>query len=144
MVTEIKKWVCYLIKSVDSNKTYIGATNNLINRLNDHCGLNGQSRGAKYTKGEMWYVVLYVEGFQNKIECLSFEYQFKHIRKKKIDLSNYNLPKSNTIDKRIIDLHKLLVFNKPYHKWNKNILHINFQEYNNIQIINNLKSLLIS
>ena len=26
-------WLCYLIKSVDSNRTYIGATNNLLKRL---------------------------------------------------------------------------------------------------------------
>ena len=70
-------WLCYLIKSVDSNRTYIGATNNLLRRLNDHCGINGKSKGAKATRGEMWYVVLYIDGFDTKIECLSFEYQFK-------------------------------------------------------------------
>ncbi len=128
MSTE-KKWVCYLLKSVDSNKTYVGATNNLIKRLNDHCGINGKSKGAKYTKGEMWYVVLYVEGFRNKIECLSFEYQFKKMRKKKLDLSCYNLKNigNETITKRIQDLFKLILLNKPEHKWNKNFLKINFE-----------------
>ena len=128
MSTE-KKWVCYLIKSVDSNKTYVGATNNLVKRLNDHCGINGKSKGAKYTKGEMWYVVLYVEGFRNKIECLSFEYQFKKMRKKKLDLSAYNLKNigNETITKRIQDLFKLILLNKPEHKWNKSFLNINFE-----------------
>lgn len=74
--------MCYLLKSVDSNKTYVGATNDLFKRLNDHCGINGKSKGAKYTKGEMWYVIIYVQGFRKKIECLSFEYQFKRMRKK--------------------------------------------------------------
>ena len=55
----------------------------------------------------MWYVVLYIDGFENKIECLSFEYQFKRMRQKKLDLSQYQLPNTTTIDKRIIDLSKL-------------------------------------
>lgn len=131
-----KNWLCYLIKSVDTNRTYIGATNNLLRRLNDHCGLNGKSKGAKATKGEMWYVVLYIDGFENKIECLSFEYQFKRMRQKKLDLSQYQLPNTTTIDKRIIDLLKLLILNKPHHKWKKNILTINYLDYNDNKIIN--------
>ena len=128
-MTSEKKWVCYLLKSVDSNKTYVGATNDLVKRLNDHCGINGKSRGAKYTKGEMWYVILYVEGFRTKIECLSFEYQFKRMRKKKLDLSKYNLDDivDNTISKRINDLFKLILLNKPEHKWNKQYLKIIFE-----------------
>lgn len=128
-MTSEKKWVCYLLKSVDSNKTYVGATNDLVKRLNDHCGINGNSRGAKYTKGEMWYVVLFVEGFRTKIECLSFEYQFKRMRKKKLDLSKYNLDEigDNTISKRINDLFKLILLNKPEHKWNKQYLKIIFE-----------------
>ena len=128
-MTSEKKWVCYLLKSVDSNKTYVGATNDLVKRLNDHCGINGKSRGAKYTKGEMWYVILYVEGFRTKIECLSFEYQFKRMRKKKLDLSKYNLDDigDNTISKRINDLFKLILLNKPEHKWNKQYLNIIFE-----------------
>ena len=121
-------WLCYLIKSVDSNRTYIGATNNLERRLNDHCGLNGKSRGAKTTRGEMWYAVLYIDGFKNKIECLSFEYQFKRMRKKNIDISCFNLQSNTTIDKRIIDLYKLFIQNKPLHKWNKEYLNINILE----------------
>ena len=128
-MTSEKKWVCYLLKSVDSNKTYVGATNDLVKRLSDHCGINGKSRGAKYTKGEMWYVVLFVEGFRTKIECLSFEYQFKRMRKKKLDLSKYNLDDicDNTISKRINDLFKLILLNKPEHKWNKQYLKIIFE-----------------
>lgn len=137
-----KEWLCYLIKSVDSNKTYVGATNNLINRLNDHCGLNGKSKGAKATRGEMWYVVLYIDGFKNKIECLSFEYQFKRMRKNKLDISNYNLPHKTTIDKRIQDLTKLLLLNKPHHKWNKDILKIHFLDDMPIEIIENIHSLI--
>lgn len=136
-------WVCYLIKSVDSNRTYIGATNNLERRLNDHCGINGQSRGAKYTRGEMWYVVLYIEGFKNKIECLSFEYQFKRMRNKKIDISKYNYLKNiTTIDKRITDLYKLFIQNKPYHKWCKEYLFINVSEENIREPINLLNDLI--
>ena len=141
-MTSEKKWVCYLLKSVDSNKTYVGATNDLVKRLNDHCGINGKSRGAKYTKGEMWYVVLYVEGFRTKIECLSFEYQFKRMRKKRLDLSIYNLKNigNETITKRIQDLFKLILLNKPEHKWNKNFLKINFENGEN-ELSNRIDSL---
>ena len=137
-----KNWVCYLIKSVDSNKTYIGATNNLVRRLNDHCGLNGKSKGAKYTRGEMWYVILYVEGFTNKIECLSFEYQFKRMSKKKLDINKLNFPNKTRIDIRIIDLYKLLYYNKPTHKWKKTNLIINFLDYTNDTITEQINNLL--
>ncbi len=129
------KWICYLIKSIDSNKTYIGATNNLQRRLNDHCGINGLSRGAKYTRGEMWYVILFVSGFNNKQECLSFEYQFKKIKYSTIDLSSFNLNLSNVdrVYKRIRDLYRLILRNKEYHKWNKEhiTIHILENEYIN-------------
>ena len=140
-----KKWVCYLLKSVDSNKTYVGATNDLFKRLNDHCGINGKSRGAKYTKGEMWYVILYVEGFKSRIDCLSFEYQFKRMRQKYIDLSQYNFKGSDTITKRIQDLFKLILLNKSHHKWNKKHLTVNF-ENGSIEIsdkINQLNKIII-
>jgi len=137
-----KYWVCYLIKSVDSEKTYIGATNNLVRRLNDHCRINGKSKGAKYTAGEMWYVVLYIEGFKTRKECLSFEYQFKHISKNnKIDLSSYNLPNKTTIDKRIRNLYKLFIQNKNYHKWQKEHLRICFEENFDKTIIDGVNKL---
>lgn len=126
-----ENWVCYLIKSTDSNKTYIGATNNLQRRLNDHCGINGSSKGAKYTKGEMWYVVLFVSGFHNKNECLSFEYQFKKIKYNKEDLTIFNLnyfPNSDRVYKRIADLYRLILRNKKHHKWNKDIITIHIME----------------
>ena len=129
------QWVCYLIKSTDSNKTYIGATNNLQRRLNDHCGLNGNSKGAKYTKGEMWYVILFVSGFQNKKECLSFEYQFKKIKFNKIDINIFNLKisSSDRVYKRIGDLYKLILRNKKTHKWRKEIITIHIMETDYIQ-----------
>ena len=123
-----QEWVCYLIKSTDSNKTYVGATNNLERRLNDHCGLNGISKGAKATKGEMWYVLLFISGFKTKQECLSFEYQFKRMRNQKYDLSKFKLNNLSSIDKRINDLYKLFLQNKAYHKWNKEYLIINLLE----------------
>jgi predicted GIY-YIG superfamily endonuclease len=137
------QWICYLIKSTDSNKTYIGATNNLLRRLNDHCGLNGNSKGAKYTKGEMWYVILFISGFQNKQECLSFEYQFKKIKYSNIDLSSFNLFSSSgdRVYKRIGDLYRLILRNKVNHKWDKNLItvHILEKDYiNPIKLIQDL------
>ena len=51
------------------------------------------------------------------------------MRKKKLDLSKYNLDDigNNTIAKRINDLFKLIILNKPEHKWNKQYLKIIFE-----------------
>ena len=75
----------YMIKSVSSkkNKTYVGYTNNIKNRLNKH----NTNKGAKSTKGYKWKII-YKKKFKTKNEAMSFEYKLKKdkvIRKKIID-----------------------------------------------------------
>ncbi len=70
-------WLCYLLKSNNSNKTYVGATINLIARLEKH----NKGKGAKYTKGEQWGVLCYITGFETKQQCLSFEKNFQRMRR---------------------------------------------------------------
>jgi putative endonuclease len=83
------EWGCYLIRSLNSDRTYVGATNNLEARLTKH----NSSRGAKYTMGQHWICVLFVSGFDCKRTCLSFEYQFKRLStkrtNKRFELLNY-------------------------------------------------------
>lgn len=95
-----KKWVCYLLQSLDSNRTYIGATNNLFKRINMH----NSGKGAKYTRGQTWMPVLIVKGFINKNSCLSFEKGWqKFYKKRSTNNLNFRYTKDNTWN-RVLDL----------------------------------------
>ena len=75
-------YVCYVLESTVSNRTYVGITNNLEKRLRQH---NGEiCGGAKYTHScRPWKVYGYVKGFgQDKIRVLKFEWRWKYLSKK--------------------------------------------------------------
>ena len=67
----------YMIKSITpgKNKSYVGYTNNLINRLEKH----NSNKGAKSTKGYKW-LLIYNKKFKTKNEAMSFEYKLKNSR----------------------------------------------------------------
>ena len=64
----------YMLKSitVNTNKTYVGYTNNLQLRLNKH----NSNKGAKSTKGYKW-LLIYSKKFKSKSAAMSFEYKLK-------------------------------------------------------------------
>lgn len=102
-------WVCYLILAEESSQTYVGASNNPINRLKNH----NSNRGAKRTKGQTWSHVLIVSGFDCKQSCLSFEAGWKRLSKYRnnkklanlIDKSDIELKYTNhTVWNRLLDL----------------------------------------
>ena len=127
----MNNWYCYLLKSVDSNKTYIGATNNLYKRLNNH---NSLKYGAKYTRGENWYVILVISGFKGKRECLSFETGWHKINKRR---KKWIYKKSlKGINNRIQQLTNLLYLGNSLNKWINMDLTINILENINIEILN--------
>jgi len=71
-------YMCYLIQSRHglNNYTYIGITNNLARRINQHSNHHG---GAKYTRrSSTWVAHTVIENFANKSEALKFEYRWKH------------------------------------------------------------------
>ena len=70
----------YLIKTLDGylKKTYVGYTNNLINRINKH----NSNKGAKSTKGYKWELV-YKKKFYSERKALSFEYILKKDKKER-------------------------------------------------------------
>jgi len=75
----------YLIKTLNGffNKSYVGYTNNLDQRIKKH----NNDLGAKSTKGYKWEIV-YKKRFYSKNKALSFEYKLKNNRserKKLID-----------------------------------------------------------
>lgn len=121
-------WVCYILLSLDSNKTYVGATDCLYRRLSDHNGLNGKSKGAKATKGEQWIPVLFVSGFNNKIGCLSFESGVRRIVRRKCSKKYKFNYKSDNVHKRIVSIYNLLYAGSPLNKWTSNGLQLNWLE----------------
>ena len=75
----------YLIKTLDGylNKSYVGYTNDLKNRIEKH----NKNLGAKSTKGYKWELV-YKQKFFSKKKALSFEYKLKKDRKERLKLIN--------------------------------------------------------
>ena len=73
----------YLIKTINSriNKTYVGYTNNLRNRLDKY----NSSKGARSTKGFKW-VLIYKKKFISKSKAMSYEYKLKKNRKKRNEI----------------------------------------------------------
>jgi len=60
------------------NKTYVGYTVNLKNRLSKH----NSSKGAKATRGYKWKVI-FSKKFKFKTNALSYEYFLKKDRKRR-------------------------------------------------------------
>ena len=75
----------YLIKTINGfkNKSYVGFTNNIKSRLIKH----NTNKGAKATKGYEWELV-YKKSFFNKSKALSYEYELKKDRFKRLRLIN--------------------------------------------------------
>ena len=75
----------YLILSKVKNKSisYVGYTNNLKRRIQEH----NTNKGAKATKGYRWELV-YKKRFFNKSKALSYEYLLKKDRLKRLRLIN--------------------------------------------------------
>lgn len=69
----------YLLSSLTSRDTYVGATVNLDRRLRQH---NKElSGGAKATHKHQWERVAYVSGFPDWTAALQFEWAWKHVTK---------------------------------------------------------------
>tara|TARA_B100000676_G_C17229555_1_gene413205 strand:- start:208 stop:459 length:252 start_codon:yes stop_codon:yes gene_type:complete len=73
----------YILKTLDEyiNKTYVGYTTNVISRLKKH----NSSKGAKATRGYKWKII-YKKRFLSKSKALSFEYNLKKDRKKRLSI----------------------------------------------------------
>ena len=70
----------YMLKSIGNgfNKTYVGYTKNIKDRLIKH----NSNKGAKSTKGHKW-ILIYKKRFKTKSEAMSFEYKLKKNRKQR-------------------------------------------------------------
>ena len=74
-----------MLRCVSSKKkmTYVGYTNNLINRLY----LHNSNKGAKYTKGNIWKII-YRKKFISKSNAMKYEYKLKKDAKKRLKIYN--------------------------------------------------------
>ena len=73
----------YLIKTIKGfkNKSYVGFTNNIKNRLIKH----NENKGAKATKGYKWELFIKKVSKINH-QALSYEYKLKKDRLKRLSL----------------------------------------------------------
>jgi len=73
----------YLLISKRNNKyiSYVGYTNNLENRLK----LHNTSKGAKFTKGSIWFLA-YSMKYLSKSIAMKEEYLLKHDKKKRYSI----------------------------------------------------------
>ena len=60
------------------NKTYVGYTNNLEQRLEKH----NSNKGAKSTKGYKW-LLIYNKKFKSRNDAMSYEYKLKKDKNKR-------------------------------------------------------------
>jgi putative endonuclease len=66
--------------------TYVGHTNNLIQRIKMH----NSGKGAKFTRGRKW-ILIYKEKLESKKEAISREYYIKNNRTLRNKIKNENL-----------------------------------------------------
>ena len=63
----------YMLKSISKKSvTYVGYTNNLLNRIK----LHNTGKGAKFTRGRKWKLI-YKEKYNTKNQAISREYYIK-------------------------------------------------------------------
>ena len=67
--------------SCKNKRTYVGYTNNLINRIAQH----NSGKGAKFTRGNKW-VLIYKKKFLKKTKALSYEYLLKKDKIKRLEI----------------------------------------------------------
>jgi structure-specific endonuclease subunit SLX1 len=85
-----KKYCVYILQSVSNpRRTYVGVTNDRVQRLRRHNGLI--TGGAKATSSDRpWKMVRYLDGFEYR-HALQFEWSMHHPRKRKLKTPYYGL-----------------------------------------------------
>ncbi|MDB2341630.1 GIY-YIG nuclease family protein [Candidatus Pelagibacter bacterium] len=81
-----------MLISVSQNRiySYVGYTNNLLNRLK----LHNSSKGAKYTRGKKW-TIIYKKKYKTKSLAMKEEYKLKKDVKLRLIIKNKYLNNLN-------------------------------------------------
>ncbi|MDD5765678.1 MAG: GIY-YIG nuclease family protein [Candidatus Marinimicrobia bacterium] len=69
----------YILYSKSKDRYYIGQTQDLANRLNEH-----NSGESKSTKTGVPWIVVYTKEFQTRSEAMIYENQLKSLKNRKI------------------------------------------------------------
>ena len=75
----------YVLFDINSNKTYVGSTNDLKRRIRQHN--NEIKGGAKYTtnsNNSKWKYLYYISGFPDHQNALQAEWKLKNLQKKQV------------------------------------------------------------
>ncbi len=72
-----KKYYVYIILTVN-NKLYCGYTDDVQKRYK----LHKEGKGAKYTRANKPFKLVYVKGFDSKQQAQKEEYRIKHLTRK--------------------------------------------------------------
>jgi predicted GIY-YIG superfamily endonuclease len=92
-MNENELYKVYVLYHINSNKTYVGSTNNLKRRIRQH---NGELKGgAKYTTNSLnknillnelllneWKYLYFITGFPDHQNALQAEWKLKNLQKK--------------------------------------------------------------
>ena len=84
-----KRWYVYIITNYTNTVLYIGVTNNLVRRINEH----RQGIGSKFAKRYNLYKLIWFEEFASPVEAITAEKRLKGWRReKKVRLIEKNNP----------------------------------------------------
>ena len=78
----------YMLSCLTSarKRTYVGYTQNIRLRLLNH----NSNKGAKFTRGNKWKLI-YKKKFNTQSLAMSYEYELKHDKKKRLEIFNKSL-----------------------------------------------------
>lgn len=76
----IETYVYILQSTIKNNKSYVGVSNNLIRRLQQHNG--EKSGGARFTRSSRPWKFFAIFSLKNRHDALSMEWKIKHKKKK--------------------------------------------------------------
>jgi len=74
-----KRWYVYIITNYKNTVLYIGVTNNLQRRINEH----RQGIGSKFSKKYRLYKLIWFEEFASPLEAIATEKRLKGWRREK-------------------------------------------------------------
>ncbi len=127
----------YVLYHINSNKTYVGSTNNLNKRIRQH---NSEIKGgAKYTtrNGNEWKYLYFITGFPDHQNALQAEWKLKNLQRKQtkkdvegrlkslIEFSKLDFWTSNSIYKNSEFIYEVYI-NDSYNEIIKGKLNENF------------------
>jgi putative endonuclease len=81
-LNNLSRWFVYILECEDKS-LYVGATNNIERRLQEHM----IGKGSKFVRSRKANKIVYKEGFENKYDAYRREKQIKGFsRQKKLEL----------------------------------------------------------